>query len=184
MMNRRIIDRSPWIVNGFGMGGSISLFVCLGVTLLLSVIRKLQFAEHEILIFTVLFYGIIFFIAHLDVRANLRLNRALMSRHSVRDVPAPLTGMNSAKARVKTILWNSITVISVAWLTPALVIYWIAPRDPGMAISACCVLFSMVGATAYLIKTGKQNQTVYNRLLYYAGVCCGVLTVVHFRPVF
>ena len=182
-MNRSIIDRSPWIVTGFGIGGSISFFVCFGVTFLLSMIRKLKFPEHEILIFTVLFYGIIFFIAHLDVRANMRRNRALLSRNSIKDIDTALTGGKAATARAKTVLWNIITIISVAWLTPALVIYWIAPRRPGMAFTACCFIFSLAGATAYLFKTGKQNQTAYNRIIFFVGVCAGVLTMVRFLPI-
>ena len=176
------LDRSPWIVNGFVIGFSISLFVCFGVIFLLSMIKKLKFPEHEVLVLTVLFYGIIFFIAHSGVRADTRRNRALISRNSIKNFSKAPAETKSTKARVKTILWNMITIISVAWVTPALIIYWISPRHPHMAYAACCFLFSLAGATAYLLKTGKQNQTVYNRIIFFTGVCLGVLSVIHFFP--
>ena len=145
-------------------------------------IRKLKLPEHEVLLFTVLFYGVVFFIAHAGVRANTRRNRALISRNSIKDFSTTPTGMKSVIARAKTVLWNIITIISVIWLTPALVIYWVAPRHPAMAITVCCFIFSLAGATGVLFKIGKQNQTVYKKLMFFVGVCSGVLTAVHFFP--
>ena len=179
-MNRNMIERSPWIVNGFVIGVAISLFVCSGVILLLSMIKRLELPEHQVLLFTVLFYGIIFLIAHSGVRAGTRRNKALISRSAFKDCSNTQAETKSTTALVKTVLWNTVTIISVAWLTPALIIYWAAPRRLSMAYTVCCFLFSLVGAIAYLLKTRKQKQTVYNRLLFFLGVCCGVLAVASF----
>jgi len=181
-MNMRIVDRTPWVVSGFGIGVSVSLVVCFGVDFLLSMVTSLKFPEHQVLIFTVLFYGVIFIVAHSGVRAGTRRNRALISRNSMKDFSATPMGSKSATARAKTALWNIVTVVSVIWLTPALVIYWIAPRHPDMSITVCCFIFSLAGATGVLFKTGRQKQTAYNTLMFFVGVCSGILAVVHFFP--
>lgn len=177
-MNKRIVDRSPWIVTGFVIGVSISLFVCFGVMLLLTMIKKLGMPEHEVLLLTVLFYGGIFFIAHMGLRTETRRNRALISKYSIKDCSNTPIEMKSAVARTKTVLWNVTGIVSVAWLTPALIIYWTAPRHPNMAYSACAFLFGVTGGALYLLKTGKQHKTARDRFLFFVGVCSGVIAVI------
>ena len=146
-------------------------------------IKILKFPEQEVLIFSVLFYGLIFFVAHSGVRANTRRNRALISKNSFKDRSKVPAGTKSTIDLAKTVVWNIIAIISVVWVTPALIIFWAAPRHLVVAYAACCFIFSLAGATAYLFKTGKQNQTVHNRLLFFVGVCSGVLAVTRFFPV-
>ena len=181
-MNNRIIDRCPWILSGFIIGISISLFVCFGIIFLLSLIEKLKLPEQEILIFSVLFYGIIFIIARSGVRVNTRRNRALVSRNSIKEFSEVSAETNSAATRTKTILWNMVTIISVVWLTPVLILYWTTPRHPNVAIASCCFIFSVLGAIAFLFKVGKQGQTGYNKLMFFIGVCSGVFVVILFSP--
>ena len=181
-MNNYIVDRCPWILSGFVIGVSISSFVCFGIIFLLSLIEKLKFPEQEILILTVLFYGIIFIIARSGVRVNTRRNRALVSRNSIRDYAEVQTGTKSTAVLMKSVLWNLVTVFSVAWLTPALILYWAAPRHPNVAIASCCFIFSVLGAIAFLFKAGKQNHTVYSKFMFFTGVFSGVLVVILFFP--
>ncbi len=181
-MNKRIIDQSPWVVNGFIIGISVSLFVCSGVMPLIKMVKNLELPEHEVLIFTVLFYGIIFFIAHSGVRTGTRRTKELISRSAFKHYSKAPPETKSTADRVKTVLWNTVTIISVTWVTPALIIYWAEPRHLNRAYSACCILFSLAGAIAYLLRTRKQNKSMANRILFFVGVCSGVFVVVSFLP--
>ena len=183
-MKRNESYRFPWTVIGFAIGVSISLFVRFGINLLLSLVKNLNLPEHEVVLYTSLFYGAIFFIAWFGLRADRRSNQALISRwpRLIEDDPPPKSKINSMISRVKTILWSAFGIFSVVWITPALILYWVAPKHPERGILACTILFSLAGATAFFLKNSHKIQTAVSRLMFFIGVCFGTFFLVHFFP--
>lgn len=165
-----------WV--GFGIGAAISLLTKFGITGLLSLIERFQLPEEELAIFTSLFYGIVFFVALGGVRTESRRNKLLVTgKPYATSPPDPEPKTKTPLGRIKTVLWYVFSCFSLAWLTPALIIFWADPKHPDWAVSACAYLFSLVAGAVYILRWEEKIKTGYNRFILYIGICLGAILV-------
>jgi len=177
LADRKITSLRPWIWVGFGIGVSVALLTCLGISGLLFLIERVRLPEEEMAIFTSLFYGIVFFIALGSVCGESRRHKMLVSRTPFEAPSPPKSKSRETLVRIRTLLWYIFSLISLGWLTPTLIVYWANPKHPGWAISACAYLFSLVTGTVYLMKRTDRVKTGSNYIMLYVGVCLGAFLV-------
>lgn len=151
--------RLSWIWAGIGIGALVSLLTHLGIRGILFFIEDSHLPKQELIIFTNLFYGIVFFIALGGLRTENKRYKRIVSRNPYNHIPPPVLSKARARfKRIKTILWIVFSAVSLGWLTPALVIFWTAPKNPRVAVIACAYLFSMVVGVAYGLGNNR-NET-------------------------
>lgn len=169
--------RRPWVWIGFGIGAAISFLAKSGIAGLLFLVGRFQLPEEELVIFTSLFYGIVFFIALGGARSESRKYKMLVTGRPYQAPPPPASKARETMGRIRKVLWYIFSLFSLGWLTPALIIYWSAPRHPGWAVSVCAYLFSLVAGTVYMMKRAGKTKTWYNYATFYIGVCLGAFLV-------
>lgn len=169
--------RIPAVWIGFGVGVAVSSLAHFGIDGLLFLIAQFQLPEEELVIFTSLFYGIVFFIALGGVRSESRRYKALVTRGLYVRPSPPESRARETMGRIRTVLWYIFGLFSLGWLTPALIIYWADPRHPDGAVSVCAYLFSFIAGAAYVWKRRDAVKTGYNCAMLFVGVCLGALLV-------
>lgn len=167
-----------WIAAGLGIGLSISLLVHFGIMGLLLLLNTLNLAEQEILIFSCLFYAVVFFIARSGVRVDNRRNRDFVTRQAYEEHPP--TKRKVAIGRIKTVLWVTFGCIAIGWITPVLLIYWSDPQDPEWAITASIFIFTSAAAVAFFLKNDKKIKSTVDRITFFIGAGLGAISVVCF----
>lgn len=167
----------PRIWVGFGIGAAVSSIAYSGIAGLIFLIEQFQLPEEELVIFTSLFYGIIFFVALGGVRAESRRYKMLVARRPFETPPPPASRARETMGRIRTVLWYVFSLFSLGWLTPALIIYWTEPKHPDWAVSVCAYLFSLFAGTVYVLKRSDKIRTGYNYAMLYVGVALGAFVV-------
>ncbi len=175
--NQKKYKRIPWVCLGFGIGVSVSVIVCFGISALLFIIDKFRLPEQELIIFSSLFYGIVFFIALGGMRAETHRYKLIVSKKPFEELSPPPAKSKMTIDRIKTILWVIFSIFSLGWLTPALVIYWAVPIHPTRVISGCAWLFSLIAGAAYIFKKNSDIETPYHHFIFFVGICLGIVLV-------
>ena len=169
--------RVPWTLVGMGIGVSISVLSWIGISELLSVIKKSKLPEEELIIFTSLFYGIVFFIALGGVRAESRRYRLLISKTPYGELPPPPSKAKATLNRIKTILWHIFCMVSLGWLTPVLIIYWAGLTHSKWAVATCACFSSLLAGAYYVLKKTDEMKMASNHLFFSIGVIIGAALV-------
>jgi hypothetical protein len=176
--DRKATPRRPWMWVGFTIGAAVSFLAKFGIAGLLFLIQYFQVPEEELAIFTSLFYGLVFFIALGGMRTESRRHKLLLTGKPYATSPPELESRPKTHFdRIKTVLWYVFGCFSLAWLTPALIIFWAEPKHPDWAVSVCAYLFSFAAGAIYILKREEKIKTGYNYFILCVGICLGVILV-------
>jgi len=172
---KRPIKRVSWVRIGFGIGVSVALLGYFGISGLLFAIEKFEIPEEQLTIYTSLFYGIIFFIAFSGFRVETRRHRMLLSRKPYEELSQPITTKAKEKLkRIRSILWLIFTVVSLGWITPALLIYWMEPRHIVRPVVICSSLLGVAAGILIVLKRTQDTKTPYDYFLFSVGLFLGI----------
>ena len=173
-------DQKSWsylfcLFTGLGIVLVISLFVRSGISFILSLLNNLQLPKQVVVIYTSIFYGIVFFIARAGVRVKKRSRYGSLYKDDLEEEEESISGNKSMLSRARSLLWIAFGVISILLLTPALIVYWRSPLNPGRIIMICGVIFSLAGTGIFFIQNSEKIQSVAGRIMFFSGVISGIL---------
>lgn len=177
MQEEKKKTRRSWVLIGFGIGAVVAFLINFGIAGLLFLIGQFQLSEDELVIFTSLFYGIVFFFALGGMRFESRKYKMLVTGRPFQAPPPPVSKIRETMGRIRSVLWYIFGLFSLGWLTPALIIYWTDLKHPDWAVSIFAYLFSFAAGTAYVIKRADSEKTGYDYAMLYIGICMGALLV-------
>ena len=170
--NKQLIN----FLSGFAITTLVVLAVRFGVEFVLFIIESFELSRPVLIFYTSILYGIVFLIA----RTGARTNR----QRSAPDIPDDsqdnfeteiLSKKSSIKPGVRTLLWVFFGSFSIFWLTPGLVIYWSSPIHPQKLTALLGSLFGLASAAIYFAVKNERFQKIIDRLLFFIGVCLGLL---------
>ena len=164
--------------SGISIAVIISLFASLGINFILTLINNLHLSKQLVVIYTSIFYGIVFFIARAGVRIKKNPRYRSFYREDPDEEPESISGIKSMLSRVGSVLWIAFGVISIVLLTPALVIYWKSPLNPDRIIMTCGFFFSLAGAVAFFFQNNEKIKSTSGRIIFFSGVFLGLLVFV------
>jgi hypothetical protein len=168
------------LFSGFGIAFLTVLFVISGVRFILFFLESLQLQREVVVIYSSIFYAIIFFIA----RAGVRVKSHWQHTPSYEEYPEKemekLSKKKSLFSRIRNIMWISLGIYSILWVTPALSIYWGSPIYPNRVIGLCSFLFALTASAIYLIVKAKFYSLLSDRLIFFAGAFSGTLIPIFF----
>lgn len=158
------------------MGVSASLLGYFGISGLLFAIELFHMPEEQLAIYTSLFYGVIFFFAFSGFRAETRRHRMLMTKKLYEEVPsAPIrTKARAQMARVRRCIWVLFSVVSLGWITPALVIYWMEPLHVARMVVVSASLVGVAAGIFFVRRKIENVKTTYDLFRFFVGLCIGI----------
>jgi hypothetical protein len=163
------------LLSGFGITFLCAIFVFSGVRFMLYLLKALHVQKDVVIIFSSIFYGIVYLIARAVV--NVR-SRRQQSHFALEKLEADMDESSESRPQIpefRLTPWFLFGVFSVMWLTPALVIYWASPVYPGKIIVIFSFIFSLPTAIIYYLLNDKRFQSLTDRLVFYLGACTGLI---------
>ena len=166
------------LLSGLGISLLGALFILFGVRFVLLLVETWQLPKQVLVIYTSIFYGIVFLFARAGVRVKSRWKYAPVNEEHLEDETEALSEKRSVISRVRTAIWVSFGIVSVLWLTPALAIYWISPLHPNRVILLCASIFGLAAAAIYFVGNDEKFLSITDRLMFCLGACFGPIIVV------
>jgi hypothetical protein len=161
-------------LSGLAIALLVSLFVIFGTNLMLRIIRAFDLPTQALVIYTSIFYGIIFFIARASVPVNRRPLSLQETEEGLLDEGENPPKKRPAISLLLTILWVLFGIFSVLWVTPALVIYWSSPIYPDKITALLALIFGLASAAIYFALKNERFHSILDRLLFLGGTCLGL----------
>ena len=181
-MGIMIKKENNWILcllSGFRIAFLSALFVILGVCFTLWLLENWQLQKEILVIYTSIFYGIIYFIARAGVRVKSYRQNANLNEKNLKDKIESPFKIKSLISRVRIIAWYFFWIFSILWLTPAAVIYWASPLHPNRIIMLFAFILSLATASIYFIENIEKFLSITNRLIFYLGACLGSIITIY-----
>ena len=168
------------LFSGFGIAFLTVLFVISGVRFILFFLESLQLQREVVVIYSSIFYAIIFFIARAGVRVKSHWQHTPNYEEYTEEEMEELSKNRSLFSRARNIMWLSLGIYSILWLTPALSIFWVSPINPDRVIDLCSFLFALTASTIYLIVKAEIYSLLSDRLIFFVGAFSGALIPIFF----
>ncbi len=166
------------LLSGFGITFLCAISVFLGVQSMLYLLKALHVQRDVVIIFSSIFYGMVYLIARAVV--NVR-SRRQQSHFALEELEAGMDKLNESKPQIpefRLTAWFIFGIFSVMWLTPALVIYWASPVYPSKIIVIFSFIFSLPTAIIYYLLNDKKFQSLTDRLVFYLGAGSGLILAI------
>jgi hypothetical protein len=166
------------LLSGFGITFLCAIFVFFGVQLMLYLLKALRVQKDIVVIFSSIFYGMVYLIARAVV--NVRRHRQ-GSHFALEELEASMDESSESKPQIpefRLTAWFLFGIFSVMWLTPALVIYWASPVYPNKIIVIFSFIFSLPTAIIYYLLNDRKFQSLTDRLVFYLGACSGFIVAI------
>lgn len=177
-----IRKKNNWIsclLSGFRIAFISALFVMLGVCFMLWLLEKWQLQKEIVVIYTSIFYGIIYLIARAGVRVKSHRHNTNLNKKDLEDKIEAPSEIKSLISWVRIIAWYFFWIFSILWLTPAAVIYWASPLHPDRIIMLFAFILSLATASTYFIGNIEKFLSITNRLIFYLGACLGSIITIY-----
>ena len=178
-MIRKENNRILCLLSGFGIAFLSALFVILGVCFMLWLLDNWQLQKEIVVIYTSIFYGIIYFIARAGVRVKSHGQNANLNEKNLEDKIEAPSKIKSLISRVRFIAWSFFWIFSILWLTPVVVIYWASPLHPNRIIMLFAFILSLATASIYFLGKIEKFLSITNRLIFYLGACLGSIIAIY-----
>jgi len=166
------------LLSGFGITFLCAIFVFLGVQSILYLLKALHLQKDVVIIFSSIFYGMVYLIARAVVNVRSRRQR---SHFALEELEAGMDESSESRPQIpdfRLTAWFLFGIFSVMWLTPALVIYWTSPVYPSKIILIFSFIFSLPTAIIYYLLNDKKFQFLTDRLVFYLGACSGLILAI------
>ena len=168
------------LLYGFGISFLIALFVLLGVQFMLFLLAGWKLPREVVVVYTSLFYGIVFFIARIGTRAKNRWKQITINEEDLEDETEIFTKKRSIISRIRSVLWILFAIFSVLWLTPTLVIYWTSPLHSNSIFTLFSFVFGFTASVIYFVVNTEKFLSITDRLIFFLGACSGPIIVIYF----
>ncbi len=181
MTERRSINNSWKIfLKGFAVTSLTTLFVSMGVYLILFILGLLPVSRNTLLFLTVLLYALAFAIAKAGM--NLKLDFYPFSGH--RDDADYSSGSQGSGRRrpyfykMLSYIWLATGICAVLWLTPAFIIFWYSLHYPHEITMLSAFVFSLSAAVLYYFLRDDIIATTKERFVFFTGGSAGVFIAI------
>ncbi len=165
------------LLSGFSITFLCSIFIFLGVQFILYLLKALHLQKDVVIIFSSIFYGIVYLIARAVVNARSRGKQSNFAPEEL-DSMDELIESRPQITGFRITAWSIFGIISVMWLTPALVIYWASPVYPSKIVVIFSFILSLPTAVIYYLLNDNKFKRSADSLVFYLGACSGLFLAI------